>query len=211
MPVIACPDCGRDVSTLAPACPNCGRPSPAGFARPAAPQETAVAEQTLWRGTPSPTLLAGHVAFIVLVLVCLPLLVHFFASTAPDEARADGMVRFGWIATAVLVTVQLAALAIAWIRLRSTSYTVTNQRVLIEEGVFSKRLDEIDLRYVDDSQFAQSFVARVLGIGDVTLISSDQTSPRYVLRSIKDPRGVREIVRAEAYRKSQRQVLTRAT
>ncbi|MGZ7032784.1 MAG: zinc ribbon domain-containing protein, partial [Thermoanaerobaculia bacterium] len=30
MPVIACPDCGHDVSTLAPVCPHCGRPSPAG-------------------------------------------------------------------------------------------------------------------------------------------------------------------------------------
>ena len=26
MPLIQCPDCGRDVSTLAQACPNCGRP-----------------------------------------------------------------------------------------------------------------------------------------------------------------------------------------
>jgi hypothetical protein len=26
MPLISCEDCGRDVSTSAPACPNCGRP-----------------------------------------------------------------------------------------------------------------------------------------------------------------------------------------
>src|SRR5258708_17799922 len=26
MPVSACPDCGHDVSTLAPVCPHCGRP-----------------------------------------------------------------------------------------------------------------------------------------------------------------------------------------
>src|SRR3989338_10765011 len=26
MALIQCPDCGRDVSTLATACPNCGRP-----------------------------------------------------------------------------------------------------------------------------------------------------------------------------------------
>jgi hypothetical protein len=26
MPLVACPDCGSQVSTLAPACPTCGRP-----------------------------------------------------------------------------------------------------------------------------------------------------------------------------------------
>lgn len=26
MPLVKCPDCGRDVSDIAPACPNCGRP-----------------------------------------------------------------------------------------------------------------------------------------------------------------------------------------
>ncbi len=211
MPVITCPDCGRDVSTLATACPHCGRPSPAGMAPMTAAPAVARKEETLWQGSPSATLLAGHFAGIVLVLVGIPLLARFFASTMPDVERAAGMVRFGWVATAILLVVQALALAIAWIRLRSTMYKVTNQRVLIEQGIFSKTLDEIDLRYVDDSTFSQSLVDRILGIGSVTLMSSDTNTPRYVLRSIKDPRGVREMIRAEAYQSSQRQVFTRMT
>ena len=168
-------------------------------------------EETLWQGTPSMALLAGHAAGIVLVLVAVPLLARFFASTMPEMDRAAGMVRFGWIATAVLIVIQAAALLVAWVRLRSTMYRVTNQRVLVEQGVFSKTVDEIDLRYVDDSTFTQSLVERILGIGSVTLISSDKSSPRYVLRSIRDPRGVREMIRAEAYQTSQRQIFTRST
>jgi hypothetical protein len=42
-------------------------------------------------------------------------------------------------------------------------------------------------------------------------MSSDESSPRYMLRSIKDPRGVREMIRAEAYKNSQRQIFTRST
>jgi uncharacterized membrane protein YdbT with pleckstrin-like domain len=195
---------------MATACPHCGRPSPAGtmpLSTPVAP----VAEQTLWHGTPSPTLLAGHVLMILVVLIGIPLLTRFFGSTMPDEARAASMIRFGWIATALLLTLQLIALTVAWIRLRATTYTITNQRVLIEQGVFTKTVDEIDLRYVDDSQFLQTLTDRILGIGNVTLISSDKTSPRYVLRSVKDPRGVRELVRAQAYQNSHRQIFTRAT
>ncbi len=26
MPLINCPDCGKEISDIAPACPNCGRP-----------------------------------------------------------------------------------------------------------------------------------------------------------------------------------------
>ena len=211
MPVITCPDCGRDVSTLATACPHCGRPSPAGMTPIAGAPGPARKEETLWQGTPSMALLAGHAAGIVLVLVAVPLLTRFFASTMPEMDRAAGMVRFGWIATAVLLVIQFAALLVAWIRLRSTMYRVTNQRVLVEQGVFSKTVDEIDLRYVDDSTFSQSLAERILGIGSVTLMSSDTNTPRYVLRSIRDPRGVREMIRAEAYQSSQRQVFTRVT
>ncbi len=168
-------------------------------------------EQTLWHGSPSATLLMPHIFGIIVVAIAVPLFFRFFAGTMPDEARAGDMRTFGWWAVGILLAIQLLALAIAWVRLRSTSYTVTNQRVLIEQGVFSKAVDEIDLRYVDDSQFFQTFADRILGIGHVTLISSDANTPRYVLRSIKDPRTVRETIRAEAYQISQRQVFTRST
>lgn len=210
MPVISCPDCGRDVSTLATSCPHCGRPSPAGTAPLTGPPQPPAREETLWQGTPSATLLIGHFAGIVFVLIGIPLLARFFASTMEFE-QAAGMIRFGWWATAILVFIQTLALLVAWIRLRSTMYRVTNQRVVVEEGIFSKKVDEIDLRYVDDSAFNQTLVDRILGIGSVTLMSADVTSPRYMLRSIKDPRGVRELIRAEAYKNSQRQLFTRAT
>jgi uncharacterized membrane protein YdbT with pleckstrin-like domain len=153
----------------------------------------------------------GHILAIILVAAGIPLLTHFFGSTMPDAERGQSMIRFGWILTAILLVVQLVALAIAWLRLRSTTYTVTNQRVMLEQGVFSKSVDEIDLRYVDDTQFFQTLLDRMLGIGNVTLISSDKSTPQYVLRSVNDPRGVRETIRAEAYQASQRQILTRAT
>ena len=212
MPVIACPDCSRDVSTLAPMCPHCGRPSPAGTAVPfasAAPQT--VKEETLWRGTPSPTLLVGKLATLIVILVAIPAVAYFFASTMGELDKASDMRTAGWVITAILAAVQLVNLLVSWLKLRSTMYIVTNQRVMIEQGILSKTVNEIDLRYVDDSQFFQGLSDRILGIGNVTLHSSDTSTPTYVLRSIRDPRAVRELVRAHAYQISQRQVFTRAT
>lgn len=169
-----------------------------------------VREETLWQGTPSATLLIGHIAGIVLVLIGIPLLARFFAS-GMDEVQADGIKNTAWVITGILLTIQLIALFVAWLKLRSTMYRVSNQRVMVEQGIVSKTVDEIDLRYIDDSNFTQSLAERILGIGSVMLISSDKSSPRYVLRSIKNPRDVRELIRAEAYKNSQRQIFTRAT
>lgn len=211
MPVIACPDCGRDVSTLAPTCPHCGRPSPAGTAQPpvhAAPHATK--EETLWRGTPSPILLIGKIATLILILVAIPVIAYFFASTVTYDLEKAGNIRTaGWVIAVILAAIQLVVLLIAWLKLRSTLYIITNQRVIIEQGIFSKTVNEIDLRYVDDSQFYQSLADRILGIGNVTLHSSDANSPTYMLRSVRDPRGVRELIRAHAYQVSQRQIITR--
>ncbi len=211
MPVITCPDCGRDVSTLATSCPHCGRPSPAGLTPIAAPAQAAAREETLWKGTPSHMILAGYFVGIILALVVIPLLAYFFASTMTDAYSASRLKTFGWIAAGILAILQALAFLVAWIRLRSTMYTVTTQRVLTEQGIFSKTVNEIDLRYVEDSSFSQSFIQRLLGIGNVLLMSSDKTTPHYVLRAIKDPRGVRETIRTQAYQSSQRQIFTRAT
>jgi hypothetical protein len=45
MPLVKCPDCGRDVSDVAPACPGCGRPvsAPAPLA-PAAPSQRSMVD-----------------------------------------------------------------------------------------------------------------------------------------------------------------------
>lgn len=174
------------------------------------PAAHATREETLWRGTPSPILLIGKIAVLVLILIAIPLIASLFASTISDDLEKAGNIRtVGWVIAAVLAFAQLVALVVAWLKLRSTLYIVTNQRVMIEEGIVSKTVNEIDLRYVDDSQFFQGLSDRMLGIGNVTLHSSDANTPTYILRSIRDPRNVREVIRAHAYQISQRQIITR--
>ena len=210
MPVITCPDCGREVSTLASACPHCGRPSPAGFAPitgPAAP----VAEETLWRGSPSWRVLIGKVALMILTVIVVPFAARFIASHTADLAMSGTIMKTGWWVTVIAVLLQMIAFLIAMMRLQSTLYTITSQRVMTEQGILSKSLSEIDLRYIDDTQFFQNLTGRILGIGNVTLVSSDKALPTTVLHGIHDPRAIREMIRARAYQVSQRQVFTRAT
>ena len=174
-----------------------------------APEPAAGAEETLWRGTPSPKVLIGRVAGLLLIVVAVPLLARLLASFTADLAAQSKIVAAGWWITAAIFVVQLIRLGIALLRIRSTLYTITNQRIIIERGVLSKSVSEIDLRTIDDTQFFQSFMHRLLGIGNVTLVSADRTMPTFVLHDLPDPRAMRETIRAHAYRVSQRQLYTR--
>ena len=95
--------------------------------------------------------------------------------------------------------------------MKNLRYTLTTQRLLIERGVLTKSLEEVDLRYVDETQFFQPFLERLLGIGEIRVVSSDKLAPNLVLHGVADPRGVREKIRAQAYAVSQRQFFTRST
>jgi membrane protein YdbS with pleckstrin-like domain len=208
MPVLSCPDCGRNVSTLASACPHCGRPMSASALHP--PQALGAAdEETLWHGTPSPKVLIGRAAGTLAIVVAIPVLAHVAASFTADLAAQSRLVVAGWWIAAAVLVVQAIRLGSALLRIRSTMYTITSQRIVIESGVLSKAVREIDLRTIDDTQFFQSAMHRLMGIGDVTLVSADRTLPTFVLRDAPDPRALRELIRSHAYRVSQRQLFTR--
>ncbi|MEA2166068.1 MAG: hypothetical protein QOK37_4195 [Thermoanaerobaculia bacterium] len=214
MPVITCPDCGRDVSTLATACPHCGRPSPSGFAPigvPPAGAAAATEEETLWRGSPSWRVLIAKIAIMIVTVIVVPFAARFVSTLTADVEMSSRIMKTGWWVTAILLLWQIGAFLFALMRLQSTLYTITSQRVMFEQGILSKSLNEIDLRSVDDTQFFQSVTERLLGIGNVTLVSSDKALPMTTLRGVHDPRKLREIIRSRAYQVSQRQVFTRAT
>jgi uncharacterized membrane protein YdbT with pleckstrin-like domain len=184
---------------MAAACPHCGRPSPAGTS-PIVTAPPPAREETLWRGRPSARVLIGRALAAVVVLA-----VGGFITWGLQAGP------IGWTITALTVLVIVIALAIRWIQLRATLYAISNQRVIVERGILSKSVEEIDLRYIEDTRFFQSFLERILGIGNVTLVSADKTTPTFVLFHITEPRQIRELVRSQAYQVSQRQVFTRMT
>lgn len=162
-------------------------------------------EETLWHGTPSWLLLLGKIIRTLLVAIVLPAIYYFGHDFLAQYSTIV------WAVIAIAVVWQIVDVFIAMTRIRTTLYTITSQRVIVETGIANKKVEDIDLRYIDDTQFSQSLIQRMLGIGNVTIISSDKVAPAYVLRGIPDPRGIRELIRANAYQVSQRQLFTRAT
>jgi uncharacterized membrane protein YdbT with pleckstrin-like domain len=166
------------------------------------------AEEQLWHGTPSWLLLLGKIIWLVVAAIVLVVLVNVLSTSLMQEESA---IKIAWIVVALVLVWRAAGVLLAYARIRTTMYTVTSQRVMIESGIAEKKVEDIDLRYIDDTQFRQRLIERMLGIGSVTIVSSDKTTPTYTLRGIPDPRGLRELIRARAYEASQRQLFTRTT
>jgi hypothetical protein len=74
-------------------------------------------------------------------------------------------------------------------------YVLTSDRIKISKGLLGKNYENYELIRVQDIDVSQVFGERILGIGDVTVTGADPSQPTVVLRNIKDPQAVYEIMR----------------
>ncbi len=82
-----------------------------------------------------------------------------------------------------------------WLELRCTTYELTTQRLRIITGVFNRDEEEIELYRVKDISFSQPFLPRMFGLGNVTMHTSDKTTPELTIAGIADAREFRDLLR----------------
>lgn len=108
------------------------------------------------------------------------------------------------IATVGELMLSVLTLGLAWIyfwaRARSAHYKLTNQRIVVEKGLFSKNLEHVDLYRVDDFEIDLPVWQRLLGTGNLVLTTSDHSAKgRLVLdRLATDVRDLYERLRKAA-------------
>lgn len=76
-----------------------------------------------------------------------------------------------------------------------TTYEITNQRLIIEKGIFTKVTSEIELFRVRDISVKRNLVERIFKFGDITINSVDTTNPLLVLKNVRKSRVVKDIIR----------------
>ena len=75
-----------------------------------------------------------------------------------------------------------------------TRYALSEDRLFISVGFLNIKDDEILLYRVRDIDTSRSLWQRIFGVGTVTVMSSDKTMPNLVLKNVKDPIGVKEMI-----------------
>ena len=75
-----------------------------------------------------------------------------------------------------------------------TRYALSEDRLFLSVGCLSIQDDEVLLYRVRDIDTSRSLWQRIFGVGTVTVMSSDKTMPNLVLKNVKDPISVKEMV-----------------
>ena len=75
-----------------------------------------------------------------------------------------------------------------------TRYQLSADRLFVSEGFLNIQDDEVLLYRVRDIDTRRSLWQRFFGVGTVTVMSSDKTMPTLVLKNIKDPLMVKELI-----------------
>ena len=75
-----------------------------------------------------------------------------------------------------------------------TRYALSEDRLFLSVGMLNIKDDEVLLYRVRDIDTARSLWQRIFGVGTVTIMSSDKTMPNMVLKNVKDPVAVKEMI-----------------
>jgi hypothetical protein len=97
-----------------------------------------------------------------------------------------------------ILTLGLGALYF-WFRSLGVHYKVTTRRVMVDRGLFSKRLEQVDNYRLKDFVVERPFGQRLLGTGNLLLHTMDQTTPSLRLDGLRtDVVALYEQLRAAA-------------
>ena len=75
-----------------------------------------------------------------------------------------------------------------------TRYSLSEDRLFLSVGLLNIKDDEVLLYRVRDIDTERTLWQRMFGVGTVTVMSSDKSMPNLVLKNVKDPVFVKELI-----------------
>jgi uncharacterized membrane protein YdbT with pleckstrin-like domain len=151
------------------------------------PPRLAAGEQIMFQGHPSwRSILGFYIKGLLVVLV-----VAFLVGVGTNIANGD--TDTGLVVIVAIVGVALVVLA-GFIKRITTHYTITNRRLHIQRGIISRDVQETRLERVQNVNYNQSLLERVLQVGDVDFDTAAGDDYNFVFVGVADPAEVVERV-----------------
>jgi uncharacterized membrane protein YdbT with pleckstrin-like domain len=140
-------------------------------------------EQVIFEGHPSwRSILDFYFKGLVgVVAVCL--LAGFLTRILGDEVDA------GLVSLLAVIGVALVIL-IGFIKRVTTSYTITNHRLHIKRGIVSRTIQETRLERVQNVNYHQGVLQRILQIGDVDFDTAAGDDYNFIFEGVAEPADV---------------------
>ncbi len=75
-----------------------------------------------------------------------------------------------------------------------TVYTLENKKLILKEGFFNSKENEILLYRIVDMTLSRSLIQKLFGLGSLTIEAQDKTHPSLVIKNIKHVRNFKELL-----------------
>ena len=75
-----------------------------------------------------------------------------------------------------------------------TRYAMSEDRLFLSVGLLNIKDEEILLYRIRDINTGRSLWQRIFGVGTITVISSDKSLPTLVMKNVKNPIAVKELL-----------------
>ena len=146
-------------------------------------------EEIYYQGSPMVRGNLGKImlwAIVGILLIAAPIIYYFFNREHQWPI---------WCITLACVVAGLIMLFIPYLIVKSVRYRITNYRIDFERGIFGKKIDTLELWHVEDIRFDQSFLDRIFGVGNLMVVSSDETTPQLWMHGLPNPRPLFETLK----------------
>ena len=94
----------------------------------------------------------------------------------------------------MIIVVGLMLFYKAW-KIRMTHYEVSIDRIEYGEGIFDRRVDNIDMFRVVDIRLRRNLLDCMVGVGTVTLTTSDKNQPEFEFKKVRDCRELYDTIK----------------
>ena len=140
-------------------------------------------EQVIFEGHPSWRSILGFYVKGILITAAVALLVGAVTSLLGDEADRG-------LVTIVAVAGVAATVLIGFVKRVATDYVITDRRLHIKRGIVSRTIQETRLQRVQNVNFDQSVMQRLLRIGDVDFDTAAGDDYNFVFTGVAQPEDV---------------------
>ena len=165
-------------------------------------------EEGLYPFYTSPSILAGIGTFIrglliiavAIVILKLPIEDYLLKQMDWSEVQLteNQVVSIGFyrdVAAFAIIVLAMVMCLIRIVQLKSISYEISPDRIEWSRGIFSRKIDNLDMFRIVDLKLHRSLLDCVLGIGTITLITNDKTDPEFKFTKISAPRQLYDILK----------------
>lgn len=124
-------------------------------------------------------------ALIGIVIILAPIFIKLVSSSSTS---------IPWWAYPAALFLGACFIIVPWYKSKTKRYKITNYRINFETGFISRTIDTLEMWHIEDLKFHQSILDRLMGVGTITVISHDDTTPKLVINGIPNPRQLFDIL-----------------